>query len=186
MEEKTFTWQEIQKEQKLIDKKKESIEEKIAFLEKEMKKMEKEEKHLITSTYKNGLIQISVKDFEKALDELEPEKEHKISIEYHEVDSMGPIRFDTPEWLKRAKNYVGNFDYQRGELELYVNKWPKWQLKKFYLPEDFEGEPKMQDMILCFTPDTFYGNTELIGIFAQAEKDRSQATNPNLSAGGKQ
>ena len=180
-------WKEIQEKIELIEKKKNLVEEKISSLEKEIDELKNLEFMIIEDADEKGFLKISVRDFERTLQKLDPEHlPVKLSIVYDDAESKTTLKFDTPENLRDAKNYEGSTDHKAGKITLCINSMPYNLLKKCYLPKSCEQEenPTVEDLIMCFWPKTVLGNKKLIAIFAEAEKDRAQ--NTELSDGGKQ
>ena len=66
-----LTMQKIQEKIKEIDGKKVLVAEKMEFLKKEMQELNASEMELLGDAKKRGLLKISVRDFEKALEKVE-------------------------------------------------------------------------------------------------------------------
>lgn len=187
--EENLTMHEIQEKMKEIDRKKALVAEKMEFLKKEKQKLNAEKMELLSEAKKRGLLKISVRDFEKALEKIE-HKQQKVSIKMDEDERKydlfyEPLFVRDRESLKKAQSWI-----KRGVgsyYEIRLNKCPYFRVKTVDFPPNCENtnEIKVEDMILSFELDTLAGLSWVLDTFVQAEKDRAQATNPNLSAGGK-
>ena len=184
-----LTMQKIQEKIKEIDGKKVLVAEKMEFLKKEMQKLNASEMELLGDAKKRGLLKISVRDFEKALEKVE-HKPQKISIKM-DYDERKYDLFYEPlfvcdcESLKTAQSWIKK-GFSSG-YEIRINTCPYFCVKAVDFPPNCENpnEIRVEDMILSFGEGAFYENEELVEIFTQAEKDRAQTTNKDLSDGGK-